>query len=490
MEPHLKEQTETSNGTVSISRSSRVAACNDCIPPEILLLIMNELRHSKASLKEASLVCRAWHGPAQVSLFFRVDIRQLRDCKRILEIFQKSPHLTSHVKRLVIGGPEEKQSWPCSRASYLQSKEAMEIASMLGSSVRELGVSVYPLEKNVDFLKHMRRVQTLRIESYVAERRLDILAELIQCMRNINTLHLFCPNTVPYREEYETGRLELLTATTTTLGGAVSTEPTLDTPPLRLTRLTLFRVEQRFDLLKFLLDPRYFDLGVLERLDLTWMDVKDQHHITRLDYTLLDRLFRRVGPSLKGLSLDFAHSHSILPDSLPDRYIEHYTMSLMTSPLQCLVTLESFSVASKGIDPSPYLALLTSVPSLSLTHVQLQTYIDVNGLFKLGRVLFEEDSAQYWQVIDSLLGDKNRFPVLQSLTITAILIFLDFIDERNLCLSFATALGDNEAREMKNMSTEELFNRTSTQIAGLFEMALVRSKERGLLHVKVEKQVS
>ncbi|THU83327.1 hypothetical protein K435DRAFT_784230 [Dendrothele bispora CBS 962.96] len=161
----------------------------------------------------------------------------------------------------------------------------------------------------------------------------------------------------------------------------------------------------------------------------------------------------------------------------------------MTSPLQCLVTLESFSIAIREIDPSPYLALLTSVPSLSLTHVRLQTYIDIEGLFKLGRVLFEENSAQHWKAIDSLLGDKNRFPVFQSLTITVIITFLDLDGGRDLYLTFAaTVMDNNEAREMEDMDTDESVNRTSRQVAGLLEKALARLKERGLLHVKVEKQ--
>ncbi|THU83328.1 hypothetical protein K435DRAFT_428947 [Dendrothele bispora CBS 962.96] len=108
MESYRKEQTKTSNSTAPVRRSPRVAARQGWrIPPEILLLIMDELRHLKASLKEASLVCRAWRGPAQAYLFSQIHIRQLRDCKRIFKIFQKSLHLTSHVNRLVVGKLKE-----------------------------------------------------------------------------------------------------------------------------------------------------------------------------------------------------------------------------------------------------------------------------------------------------------------------------------------------------------------------------------------------
>ncbi|THU93225.1 hypothetical protein K435DRAFT_197215 [Dendrothele bispora CBS 962.96] len=310
MDSHQKQRRKkaksSTNSTAPIRRSSRVAARQGWrIPPEILLLIMKELRGSKVSLKTAALVCRAWRGPAQVYLFSQMHIQQSPDCSRISKIIQKSPHLTLHVNTLVV---EEYAYLPMfgsikdkpltSRVSYLQSRDATKIASILGSSVRELGVSVYPLDKNnLEFLKQMKRVQTLKVDQ-CDEIPVDILAELMQGMRNITSLHLFGGEIGPNANEYETDRLESLTITS-----SVSAEPTVDTPPFRLTRLTLEKIEHRFGLLKFLLDSSHFDLGALEDLDLTWMEAEYQSDIAPLDYTFLDRLFRRVGTNLKGLTL-------------------------------------------------------------------------------------------------------------------------------------------------------------------------------------------
>ncbi|THU94773.1 hypothetical protein K435DRAFT_860163 [Dendrothele bispora CBS 962.96] len=203
MDSHGKQRRKkaktSTNSIAPIRRSSRVAARQGWrIPPEILLLIMKELRDSKVSLKTAALVCRAWRGPAQIYLFFQIHIRKSPDCSRISKIIQKSPHIASHVNKLVVQELDVqpmfesmKDRTSSSRVSYLQSRDATEIASTLGSSVRELGVSVHPLDKNnLGFLKQMKRVQTLRVDQ-CDEMRVEILAELIQDMRNLTSLHLF-----------------------------------------------------------------------------------------------------------------------------------------------------------------------------------------------------------------------------------------------------------------------------------------------------------
>ncbi|THU83326.1 hypothetical protein K435DRAFT_428940 [Dendrothele bispora CBS 962.96] len=335
MESHQKQRrkkAKTSTNTASIRRSSRVAARQGWrIPPEILFLIMNELRDSKSSLQKAALVCRAWRGPAQVYLFSQIHIRHSLDCSRIIKIIQKSPHIASHVNRLVVEEFDEayasiKNRPLISRASYLQSRDATKIASILGSSVRELGVSMYPLDRsNVEFLKCMRRIQTLKVEQY-DEMRVDVLAELIQGMRDLTSLHLFGGEIEPSAAKYEADRLESLADTTTT-SSAVLAESIVDMPPFRLTRLTLDRIEHHLGLLKFLLDPRHFDLGALEDLNLTWMEVEDQVNITTLDYTFLDRLFGRVGNSLKGLTLGVSGGRH----SSHDRYLG--TQTALLAPL-------------------------------------------------------------------------------------------------------------------------------------------------------------
>ncbi|THU83336.1 hypothetical protein K435DRAFT_871397 [Dendrothele bispora CBS 962.96] len=79
-------------------------------------------------------------------------------------------------------------------------------------------------------------------------------------------------------EEYEVNRSKT-SADTPTTSSTMSGELTVDTPPLQLTRLVLDRVDHRFDLLKFLLDPRHLNLGLLEDLDLTWMKPINQFWI-------------------------------------------------------------------------------------------------------------------------------------------------------------------------------------------------------------------
>ncbi|THU99869.1 hypothetical protein K435DRAFT_855233 [Dendrothele bispora CBS 962.96] len=461
------------------------------LPPEILLSIMEELRDSTPSLETAALVCRAWRGPAQVYLFSQIHIRKSQDCSRLYKIFEKSPHTASYVNRLVVQqldvreicGPI-KDGPLISEVSYLQSRDATKIASILGSSVRELGISVYPLDRNnLEFLKQMKRVETLKIEE-IDEVPIDILVELIQGMRNLTSLHLFGGEKDPHAEEYENDRLQLLRDTTAAPNGAPSAETTVDTPPFRLTRLTLDRTEHRLGLLKFLLDSRYFDLGALTDLDLTWMQAEDQFYIATLDYTFLDRLLRKVGTTLNSLTVGFHFLGSSSPPR--DQYLEHYTTNAVASPLQCLVTLESLCIADQGhhlFDLSACLALLTSIPSSSLTRVHFKTLIDADDFTEMIPVSFshpEEDPGRHWKAVDALLRDENQFPVLKTVNITVALEF----DSKAVPLEF-----DNQARikELANKDTAGSVDQTSMRIVSIFEDILTSLKDRGLLNVEIEK---
>ncbi|THU89906.1 hypothetical protein K435DRAFT_864783 [Dendrothele bispora CBS 962.96] len=418
------------------------------LPPEILLSIMEELRDSTPSLETAAL----------------------------------SPHIASYVNWLVVeqldvreicGLIKDGTSIP--EVSYLQSRDAIKIASILGSSVRELGISVYPLDRNnLEFLKQMKRVETLRIEE-IDEVPIDILVELIQGMRNLTSLHLFGGEKDLHAEEYENDRLQVLKDITATPNGAPSAETTVDVPPLRLTRLTLDRTEHRLGLLKFLLDSKYFDLGVLKDLDLTWMQAEDQFRITTLDYTFLDRLFRKVGTTLNSLTVGF---HFVGWCSPPhDQYIEHYTTNAVVSPLECLVNLESLCITDQGhnfFDLSVCLVLLDSIPSSSLARIHFKTLIDADDFTDMIPVSFshpEEDPGRPWKAIDTLLRDENRFPVLRTVNITVALEF-----NSKACI-----------KEMVDRVTAESIDQTSMCIVHLFEDNLTSLKERGLLNVAIVK---
>ncbi|THU84810.1 hypothetical protein K435DRAFT_806421 [Dendrothele bispora CBS 962.96] len=423
------------------------------LPREILLSIMEELRDSTHSLETAAL----------------------------------SPHIASYVNRLEveqldvrgISGPME-DGTSTSEVSYLQFKEATQIASILGSSVRELGIYVYPLDKhNLEFLKQMKRVETLKIEQ-IDKISIDILVELIQGMRNLASLHLFGGQNDPNAEEYENDRLQLLRDTTATPNGAPSAETAVDTPPFRLTRLTLDRTEHRLGLLKFLLDSKYFDLGAMKDLNLTWMQAEDQSFIATLDYTFLDRLLRKVGTTLNSLTVRKIASDSALfvPLNLMDlSLVEHYTTNAVASPLQCLATLESFSITDQGynlFDLSVCLGLLTSIPSLSLTRIHFKTLIDADEFTDMIPVSFsqpEEDPGRHWKAVDTLLRDENRFPVLKTVDIT---VALEFGSKASI-------------KEMANRHTAESVDETSMQIVSLFEDTLTSLKERGLLNIEIKK---
>ncbi|THU84809.1 hypothetical protein K435DRAFT_869910 [Dendrothele bispora CBS 962.96] len=452
------------------------------LPREILLSIMEELRDSTHSLETAALVCRAWRGPAQVYLFYQIYIRKSQDCCRLSKIFEKSPHIASYVNRLEveqldvrgISGPME-DGTSTSEVSYLQFKEATQIASILGSSVRELGIYVYPLDKhNLEFLKQMKRVETLKIEQ-IDKISIDILVELIQGMRNLASLHLFGGQNDPNAEEYENDRLQLLRDTTATPNGAPSAETAVDTPPFRLTRLTLDRTEHRLGLLKFLLESKYFDLGAMKDLNLTWMQAEDQSFIATLDYTFLDQLLRKVGTTLNSLTVGFHFAGSCSPPR--DQYLEHYTTNAVASPLQCLATLESFSITDQGynlFDLSVCLGLLTSIPSLSLTRIHFKTLIDADEFTDMIPVSFsqpEEDPGRHWKAVDTLLRDENRFPVLKTVDIT---VALEFGNKASI-------------KEMANRHTAESVDETSMQIVSLFEDTLTSLKERGLLNIEIKK---
>ncbi|KAK7436433.1 hypothetical protein VKT23_019145 [Stygiomarasmius scandens] len=229
--------------------------------------------------------------------------------------------------------------------------------------------------------------------------------EAITGLPELTELHLFSGSFEPDPGEYEFNRL--------TLDQAGTDDTTVDrervTSPMRITRLVLEKLEHRFDLMKFFLDRRYFDLESLKDLSLVWMRVEDQIGIPTLDYRYLDRLLERVGPTLKCLKLGIFGGGR----RPRDRYLEHFTTSPMTSPLQRLVALE-VSVECKepsfhGLSPSPHLALLRSLSTSFLTRVELALSLDVEDFPEVDEQYFiqpEENATQHWKAVDCLLADE------------------------------------------------------------------------------------
>ncbi|THV01397.1 hypothetical protein K435DRAFT_793342 [Dendrothele bispora CBS 962.96] len=202
------------------------------------------------------------------------------------------------------------------------------------------------------------------------------------------------------------------------------------------------------------------------------MQAEDQFYIATLDYTFLDRLLTKVGTTLNSLTVGFHFLGSSSPPR--DQYLEHYTTNAVASPLQCLVSLESLCIADQGhhlFDLSACLALLTSIPSSSLTRVHFKTLIDADDFTDMIPVSLsepEEDPGRNWKAVDILLRDENRFPVLKTVNITVALEY----DSQAVSLEF-----DNQARikELANRDTAGSVDQTSMRI------------DRGLLNVEIEK---
>ncbi|KAK7436446.1 hypothetical protein VKT23_019158 [Stygiomarasmius scandens] len=506
----------SSTTTAPVRRSTRVASRTGWrIPAEILLLIMSELRNFSGALRASALVCRAWRSPAQLYLFSRLRIESHEDCKRITSILRKSPHIASQVHRLAVFEFDERGSLPAYsfvtpstfnkflnlKSLYLESRLAIEIASKLGSTVRELSIAVFPFRKNTpNIFKSLPRVQVLRVDD-CEDIPVESLMEIIRNMSELTSLHLFCGSLEPSQSEYERGLLSL--DDLQQLGGNTAGGSGADTHPVRLTRLTLDRIDHRFAFMKFLLDKSYFDLDALGELNLVWMKAGDQRHLSRLDFRYLDRLLDRVGPSLKCLKLGL-YGGVNCPS---DHYIEHLTANSTASPFQHLTTLENFSIeckehSSHGLDPSPHLALLACLSPSALSRVRLGVTVDVEEFPETDEKYFvqpEEIPSRHWKALDSLLGDESRFPTFQSLTINVTLEFrssmtlisLDDIDpcENPSCTACARAAAlVRREKELLAKHKDESVDETARQIVGLFKEAMPTLEGRGSITIVVCKQ--
>jgi len=181
----------------------------------------------------------------------------------------------------------------------------------------------------------------------------------------------------------------------------------------------------------------------------------------------------------------------------------------MTSPLQCLVAIEVFSVECKepsfhGLSPSPHLALLRSLSTSSLTRVELALSLDVEDFPEVDEQYFtqpEENAAQHWKAVDCLLADESRFPVFQNLSISITLEYESSLasvplDEYDVCgdpscfaCISAAAIVERE-RELMSRNGEEIVDGAARQLVEMFERVLSTLKGRDLIRVDVRKKVS
>jgi len=190
--------------------------------------------------------------------------------------------------------------------------------------------------------------------------------------------------------------------------------------------------------------------------------------------------------------------------------LEHLTANSTASLFQHLITLlENFSIeckehSSHGLDPSPHIALLAYLSPSALSRVRLGVTVDVEEFPETDEKYFvqpEEIPSRHWKALDSLLGDRSRFPAFQSLTINVTLEFrssmtlisLEDIDpcENPWCTACARA-ADLVRREKELLAKhkDESVDETARQIVGLFKEAMPTLEGRGSITVVVCKRVS
>ncbi|KAF5317443.1 hypothetical protein D9758_018750 [Tetrapyrgos nigripes] len=528
-----------SKTTTAVRRSSRVAARQGWrIPLEILLLIMEQLYDSPDVLRTASLVCRAWRGPAQVYLFSQVTLESKEDCKKLLKVLNKSPHIAQNVHRLnliELGDPslptfrllsrQLKGLLPHSKSPYLGTTLAVDLAEMLGSSILELGTSIYPFGSHIiPFLKPLTRVRTFKLCD-CEDMPLESFSEVLKGMTELNSLHLLCGESFADPDKY-LDNVEALSRSSS----SVESQDVVSSP-IRLNTLALDKIEHRFDIIKFLLDSGRFDLENLESLYLAWMEVEDQAEIEFLDFRLVDRLFERVGPSVKDLKFGLTGGTG---DNAPDRYLQHLTLDTTNTSLSHLTAVESLTIDCKitsyyGFDPSPYISLLAALPSSTLTTLTIDAYVDVKVFPEHESQYFNEHladadsdsdprsnsapgraagsgpnptstSVSTWQALDNLLSSSTLFPSLRSVRVIAkieydptMVNYLGFNGDVQGCGSpgcmycTSTAIMHAQERTGARKNEEGKVRKSCEMLEGWFERALVGLRERGMVKVEVEK---
>ncbi|KAK7437239.1 hypothetical protein VKT23_018681 [Stygiomarasmius scandens] len=415
--------------TSSVRRSTRVASRQGWrVPPEILLLIMNEIQDSSITLKNAALVCRAWRHPAQVVLFSEMQLKSRGDCRRFIKILRKSPHLASNIIRLNVVERAFDSATSTKSGHYLQHPDVFKLFSdflgVYSINLREVTVSAYPWNGfTMKILKPLgKTVHRLKIDECESV-PCDSIVRILEMMPELDSLHLsYGERSGSYFGQTRSYAMQLSESD----GEANRSEEIHSSLPKLASRsikqLVLNRVEHRFDLMNYLLNPGHFDFSNLGYLSLTWMIVNDQQIIEDPEFEQLDQLFKRIGPSLTHLKIWL--SSSIFHDEdLPDFYITHFTQNQTSSSLSYLTSVETvildyasvWSEPVAGFSVSSQLALLSCLSGSRLKAIKLVIFFEADEFLLISERC--KNRASEWESLDALLTDGTKFANLESVSV-------------------------------------------------------------------------
>ncbi|KAF9027665.1 hypothetical protein BDZ89DRAFT_1066783 [Hymenopellis radicata] len=109
-----------------------MARCSD-LPPELIARMMDFHRDAQSTLRQCSLVCRAWTSPSQCRLFrvFTLGIRQFNTFRDLLV---GAPHLGTYIREVAFIGPRNYKS---------------DVPEVIDLSDRENLQSLFPLLPNI-----------------------------------------------------------------------------------------------------------------------------------------------------------------------------------------------------------------------------------------------------------------------------------------------------------------------------------------------------
>jgi len=241
-------------------------------PPELITLIIKEVRPSRDSLKACALVCRSWCYPSQLFLFSRIVLSSDADCKRWRNNIRESPHIASLVSELCI--------------SSSININAQDVQNMVPefSNVQCLEIDRFSEDwgdDEVEFVRRFRDVRILRLNKTVWTAR-DRMLEIFQAMPAIMSLMLG-------------GSL----ASTATQGqglegyGTVMNMSTGSVVLQNLAELVLTSIERDDTILEFLTSPA-LDLSGLRSLELQLGHVPDRQLSGHVMSQLFDAFLERV----------------------------------------------------------------------------------------------------------------------------------------------------------------------------------------------------
>ncbi|KAF5374198.1 hypothetical protein D9758_004623 [Tetrapyrgos nigripes] len=371
--------------------------------PELIALVIRQLRPCRDVLKACSLVCRSWCHPSQLMLFSRITLSSDEDCRRWKEYIHESPHIATLISEVSIASNVDinTQSVAQDLANLLTNVQCLEIDRFSAS----LG------EEELEFVRRFREVRRLRLNkaTWTAQ---DRMLEIFQAMPAIMSLMLI--GSLAGNE----GQGHGIEADGS---GTITTSSTGSVVLQNLAELVLASVECNETILEFLMSSS-LDFSALRSLELQLGHVPESFQLRGIMISrLFDAFLERVLSLPENLVLSLPSVFSTVPylgqswrTCLP-HLISHRSLASLYSVQTLIIRLPRLGYFHILLAHTWELVnTIASAPRLQ--KLRLEISFTVNSEPWKGGFNFVHELLE-WKFLDERFSDRTRFPCLRRVEI-------------------------------------------------------------------------